>query len=523
MAVTTPRLESEDAPERWSDLHIDARLLCAEFVQRIVSEARAGAATDLSGELPEVDWDSIWRAGDGAPSDEAAIGRIVRAASEAARAISNHPADEISRSLPSHTSSRAALLGGVPLASPPETEAATLPPVVESLAHPARPSVVPVEPPQSAFGQNAAPAGRLEPVQEPLTTPVIVAATVDDPATVERQESPTARIDVVQRDQALVVLPVLEEESDEPREVRPEAAVIGSTTPADSSWFHVFTWARNLGVILLLFVVWQLWGTSISQHHAQSQLKTEFDALQAAHHATRSHSSKASLIPAATRVPTPGDGKVVAEIQIPAIGVDQYVVEGTTESDLSKGPGHYIGTAMPGQAGNVAIAGHRTTNGAPFNGLGRLVRGDRIILTTTFGQNLTYVVAGTPQAVSPSDVAVLNYFGDNRITLTTCNPEFSSTQRLVAVGMLDQPLASPAVVSQHLAYHVVNPATASWNWLLLPAVGVEVCLLLLLALSWRQFGIWFEPIGKWVILVPLWAAGLYLLFTTLTGFLPAAL
>ena len=185
-------------------------------------------------------------------------------------------------------------------------------------------------------------------------------------------------------------------------------------------------------------------------------------------------------------MPSPGDGKVVAEIQIPAIGVDQYVVEGTTESDLSKGPGHYIGTAMPGQAGNVAIAGHRTTYGAPFNGLGRLVPGDRIILTTTFGQSLTYVVSGTPQAVSPSDVGVLNYFGDNRITLTTCNPEFSSTQRLVVVGKLKQPLASPAV--KHLSYHVVNPAIASWNWSLLPAVGLEVCLLLLLALSYRRFG-----------------------------------
>jgi len=315
----------------------------------------------------------------------------------------------------------------------------------------------------------------------------------------------------------------LKEESEGGREVGPEAAVTGPTTSVPSPWFYVFTWARNVGIIILLFVVWQLWGTSISQHHAQSQLKSEFQALEASHHAAGSHASKFSLISAAAQAPSPGNGTVVAEIQIPAIGVDQYVVEGTTESDLSKGPGHYIGTAVPGQAGNVAIAGHRTTNGAPFNGLGRLVRGDRIILTTVFGHNLTYVVAGTPQAVSPSDVAVLNYFGDNRITLTTCNPEFSSSQRLVAVGMLNQPLASPAVEPKHLSYHVVNPATASWNWSLLPAVGVEVCLLLLLALSYRRFGVWFEATGKWLILVPLWAAGLYLLFGTLTGFLPAAL
>src|SRR6202043_1570314 len=108
------------------------------------------------------------------------------------------------------------------------------------------------------------------------------------------------------------------------------------------------------------------------------------EALQA-HHPTGSHASKGSLVSAATRLSSPGNGTVVAEIQIPAIGVNQYVVEGTTESDLSKGPGHYIGTAMPGQAGNVAIAGHRTTNGAPFNRLDELKLGGPIDITTTSG------------------------------------------------------------------------------------------------------------------------------------------
>ena len=321
---------------------------------------------------------------------------------------------------------------------------------------------------------------------------------------------------------APIVRPALGEEPETDTEGAPETAVSGPTTQVSSSWFQVFTWTRNVGAIILLFVVWQLWGTSISQHHAQSQLKSEFHALLAKH-ATGSHASKSTLISAATRVPSPGDGTVVAEVQIPAIGVDQYVVEGTTESDLSKGPGHYTGTAMPGQAGNVAIAGHRTTHGAPFNGLGRVVPGERIVLTTTSGQNLTYVVSRTPQVVSPGDVGVLNYFGDNRITLTTCNPEFSASQRLVVVGVLKQPFAGPAVDVKHLSYHVVNPATASWNWSLLPAVGVEVCLLLLLALSYRRFGAWFEAVGKWLILVPLWAAGLYLLFNTLTNFLPSSL
>jgi sortase A len=501
-----------------SELRIDAQLLCAEFVQRIVSEAR-GEAAQGKADLPDVDWDAIWRAGDGAPSDEAAIGRIIRAASEAAREISNQPLEALSLSLPTDSSDVPAVAEAAPPASAPEISAhASV--FEETLAPASEPVVLPVEP--SVPGPTAAPAESPSGADQSLTTPVVVGTALAGAAIVERPEPLTARVDVVQKPETPIVLPALEEGSDEALDAQPVAADIAPKAGVHSAWFTVFTWARNVGIIILLFVVWQLWGTSISQHHAQSQLKTEFEALQASHHKAGSQASKNSLVSAATQLASPGNGSVVAEIQIPAIGVDQYVVEGTTESDLSKGPGHYIGTAMPGQAGNVAIAGHRTTNGAPFNGLGRLVRGDRIILSTTSGQNLTYVVAGTPQAVSPRDVAVLNYFGDNRITLTTCNPEFSSSQRLVVVGMLDQPLASPAVQPEDISYHVVNPATASWNWDLLPAVGVEVCLLLLLALSYRRFDIWFEPIGKWFILVPLWAAGLYLLFTTLTGFLPAA-
>jgi sortase A len=521
MAVTTPRLESEDAPERWSNLRIDAWLLCAEFVQRIVAEAGGASAKDLPEDIPEVDWIAIWRAGDDAPSDEVAIGRIVRAASEAARGISLDPPEAQSKSLPTYPSEGDDVSEEVPPESPSELGADTVL-AVGLLAHPAQPSAVPNELLHELPNAASAPAEPPAPVGEPVTTPVVVATAVADSATEDHREPPTARLDAVHVEDAAIVSPALGEESEREREVELDAAVDGPTIHVHSPWFHVFTWMRNVGIIVLLFVVWQLWGTSISQHHAQSQLKSEFQAALQAHHPAGSHASK-SLIPAATRVPSPGDGKVVAEIQIPAIGVDQYVVEGTSESDLSKGPGHYVGTAMPGQAGNVAIAGHRTTNGAPFNELGRLVRGDRIILTNTYGQNLTYVVSGTPQAVSPSDVGVLNYFGDNRITLTTCNPEFSSSQRLVAVGMLKEPLASPAVDTKHLSYHVVNPATASWNWSLLPAVGIVVCLLLLLALSYRRFGSWFGETSKWLILVPLWAAGLYLLFTTLTEFLPAAL
>src|ERR1700728_563264 len=166
MAVTTPRLESEDASERWNDLRIDAWLLCAEFVQRIVSEARAEASEDLFGDVPDVDWDSIWRAGDGAPSDEAAIGRVVRAASEAARGISSIPPESLPQSLPTHASNGAAVLEGAPLARPSDT---VVP--VEPLAHPVEPSA-PVALSAPAPDPAPAPADVPAPVAEALATPV---------------------------------------------------------------------------------------------------------------------------------------------------------------------------------------------------------------------------------------------------------------------------------------------------------------------------------------------------------------
>jgi len=498
----------------WSDARIDAWVLCAEFVERIVSEARAEAAKDPSGDVPEVDWAAIWRTGDGAPSDEAAIGRIVRAASDAAQAISRHQRAAPPSSIARPTS--AGVLDAPLVAGTTEVGQDIV--AAERSADPIRAGVVVAEAPTTPPDQVQAPVDLTSSIAEPLTAPLAESVAVDV-VTLQRQELPTAQVGIIESEPPLIVLPTSGDESD----LGAEAAVSNAEAHAVSPWYHVFTWTACVGAIILLFLAWQLWGTSISQHHAQSQLKSQFQALEA-QHSRGSHASKsASLISATKRVPAPADGSVVAEIQIPAIGVDQYVVEGTTESDLSKGPGHYIGTAVPGQAGNVAIAGHRTTNGAPFNGLGHLVPGDRIILTTVYGQQFTYVVSGTPQAVSPSDVGVLNYFGDNRVTLTTCNPEFSSTQRLVVVGKLDQPGASPGVALNSLTYHLANSATASWNWSLLPAVGIEICLLILLALSFRRFGTWFPGISKWFVLVPLWAAGLYLLFSTLTGFFPAAL
>jgi LPXTG-site transpeptidase (sortase) family protein len=332
-------------------------------------------------------------------------------------------------------------------------------------------------------------------------------------------ETPEAAVDTPRATEAT-------EEGEPPVDTSESAEPEPSVQPKQSGvrrrWVTVFTWIRNIGAVMILFVAWQLWGTAIAQHHAQSVLRNQFQSELAHHHAPTTRSGP-TLLAATAHLPQPAEGTVIARLQIPKIGVDQYVVMGTAEGDLAKGPGHYIGTALPGQAGNVAIAGHRTTQGAPFNRLAQLVPGDKIILTTTSGEVLTYLVAQTPAAVSPSDTTVLDDFGDNRITLTTCNPEYSATQRLIVVGELQKSPGLKVGTPKLVTYHVVNPSTASFNVGLLPVVLFEAGILVLLGIFNRRFASWFGRFGQWLILLPVWVAAFYLFFQSLESFLPPSI
>ncbi len=285
----------------------------------------------------------------------------------------------------------------------------------------------------------------------------------------------------------------------------------------------VASWIRNIGFIILLFVAWQLWGTAITQHHDQSALQKQFVAK--VHHVDTKPPPGFTLVPASTRVVDPPQGTVMAQLEIPKIALSQYVVSGTDTDDLDKGPGHYLGTAMPGQAGNVVIAGHRTTHGAPFNRLAELAVGDPIYLTTTGGQRLTYIVSATPFPVSPVDVTVLNNFGDDRLTLTTCNPEFSARQRLIVVAAYQPTGASrptPIAKGDGSPYRLGPAATSGWDMNLIPLVLLEFAGLLVLGLAHRRMSAAYGRDGRWLILIPIWIGLLYALFQTLTSFLPAA-
>ena len=125
---------------------------------------------------------------------------------------------------------------------------------------------------------------------------------------------------------------------------------------------------------------------------------------------------------------------VVGRLTILSANINHYVVFGATLNKLEYGPGYILGTSLPGSGGNFAIAGHRTTYGAPFGNLDKTEVGDTILFQTNTNQ-YEYVITEV-KIVSPEDTYVLGNFGDDRITLSTCHPKFSARQRLVVIGEL---------------------------------------------------------------------------------------
>lgn len=126
----------------------------------------------------------------------------------------------------------------------------------------------------------------------------------------------------------------------------------------------------------------------------------------------------------------PLKGDAIARITIPSIGVSEYVVEGTDTTNLRKGPGHYPETPLPGEPGTTAIAGHRTTYGAPFREIDQLKRGQRITLDMPDGR-FVYRVEGT-RIVDDQDLSVLDEVGYQRLVLSACHPLYSAAQRIIA-------------------------------------------------------------------------------------------
>jgi sortase A len=124
----------------------------------------------------------------------------------------------------------------------------------------------------------------------------------------------------------------------------------------------------------------------------------------------------------------------LGSIVIPKIGLVQELYEGVSLSSLDRGPGHWPGTALPGQPGNVVVAGHRVSHARPFRHLDQLVPGDQIIMTTN-GVSYTYDVTGT-QIVTPNDVWIVDQKPGHTATLFACHPPGSTRERIVVFAKL---------------------------------------------------------------------------------------
>jgi sortase A len=186
------------------------------------------------------------------------------------------------------------------------------------------------------------------------------------------------------------------------------------------------------GLVLLLFVAYELWGTGRYTKDQQESLSQELEREWGSTVTTE----KVKL------------GGGLALIRIPRLGQEyRYViVEGVSLADLRKGPGHYPGTAMPGRVGNFVLSGHRTTYAAPFNRIGELRKGDQILVDTRTKQYV-YTVANrkiiqptATEAIAPVPFRPRADPTKPLISLTTCHPKYSAAQRLVVYGELARAL-----------------------------------------------------------------------------------
>lgn len=206
------------------------------------------------------------------------------------------------------------------------------------------------------------------------------------------------------------------------------------------------------GVLVMLFLVWQLWLNDAIVRAAHDNEAAELSEQWSA--------NLPSTIPEPTEdnsqpvdygdpviLPSPGDAETFGILHVPRFGADYAakLAGGVSKSRTLDplGIGHYPDTQMPGEVGNFAIAGHRNTHGKPLNEIGSLQVGDAIVVEVPDGW-YTYRYR-TTEYVRPSGVGVLNpvpqadgvVATDSIITLTSCNPVFSQAERIIAYGLFE--------------------------------------------------------------------------------------
>ncbi|THG29450.1 class E sortase [Naasia lichenicola] len=231
----------------------------------------------------------------------------------------------------------------------------------------------------------------------------------------------------------------------------------------------------TLGVVVLLFLAWQLWWNDAilagSQTSAARDLSREWDASEP------SSSSPPTAEPASPAAAAPDYGlpvvasapdhlDVLGNLWVPRFGSDyvRTIAQGTSTDVLNStrlGIGHYDDTQMPGEVGNFAIAAHRSAYGGGMHLIDQLQVGDPIVIETADGwyvyrfTNLEYVLASAVDVLAPVPQHPGATPGDRIITLTTCNPLYSTAERVAAYGVFEswQPRSAgpPAVVADIVA------------------------------------------------------------------------
>ncbi len=207
----------------------------------------------------------------------------------------------------------------------------------------------------------------------------------------------------------------------------PTPAAERVTPPRRRGWRLFAHWGGIFSLMLAAgfagYVSWLLWGTGLSTQRSQDHLRADWSQVVN----SKPRNQAPAVVPLGTRY---------AEIQIPSIGVDMMVVQGTEYDDLKLGPGHYVDTANPwDDTGRVGIAGHRTTYLHPFFNLGNVRNGDTITIRTEYG-TFDYRVNRDPFVVPEAGSGfVLDQTAQPTLVLTTCNPKYSSYERLIVTAI----------------------------------------------------------------------------------------
>jgi sortase A len=270
-----------------------------------------------------------------------------------------------------------------------------------------------------------------------------------------------------------------------------------------------FSWiggvVTGVGILLALFAAFLFLFTPLQASRAQHRLIAEL---------------KGPPGLAALTGHVPAEGKAVAILQIPALHLDQIVVEGTSASDLTAGPGLMPGSALPGTPGNSVIAGRRYLYGSPFGSLGTLHDGDLVKVVSGYG-SFTYSVERT-YAVQPGEPDPIAPTADNRLTLVTSNGSLAPTGRVVAVARL---VGEPVEV--HVSPLVVAPrserALSGEPGALVPTILLALALLVALLVTVRLYRRWGHTWPTYLMTTPILLALAFLLFANAANLLPATL